>query len=675
MSMLFAPAVSLMQRLRYPFKFALIGLVAFVAVAYLVAALSLSLSKAIGQSRLELAGIEAIKPVLRLVRVVQQHRDMASGALAGNADMRDGVKGKTAEVEEAIRQADAPIAAAKVAARQQEAWKALKIEWETLAAEWPELTGASNFIVHRSVIQTAMQIVTGIGEDSSLIMDPELDSYYLANTALFVMPEALERLSIIRGAGNAMLTGKTISEYEKHEFSTWLGVLEKVNLDLNASIARSEQSNPDLKAVLEKLSGRYFSEAADVAMLVQGEMLTGRLSTPAGDFYNKASGVIDAAFDELDRALLPALVNLIEARVERLEARLYLSLGLAVLMVLVAVYLTVGMYLSIVGGVTRLAEGARKIADGDLTARVAMEARDEMALVGKGFNSMAEALNGLIGKIQASAADVSAAAASVAASSQQIHGGSQRQSEAASSMAASVEQTTVGIDQIAEHARNALAVSTESGKLSEAGSEVVGRSIAEMKRIAASVDQSAHLIEDLGRQSDRISTIVNVIKEIADQTNLLALNAAIEAARAGESGRGFAVVADEVRKLAERTTQSTQDIASMIAAIQNGTAQAVGSMHAGVAQVAGGVELAKQAGEAMERIHEGTQRVVHSISDISLALKEQSAASAEIAANVEKIAQMSEENNAAVAGTTGTVRELEQLSEGLHAEIRRYRVS
>jgi methyl-accepting chemotaxis protein len=670
--MLFAPAVSLMQRLRYPLKFSLIGLVAFVTVAYLVTVLSLSLSKTIGQSRLELEGIEAIRPVLRLVQLVQQHRDMVGGVLAGNAGMRDSVKKKTAEVEEAIRQTDAKLAGREVAARQQEALKILKDEWTALAAEWPDLTGPSSFIAHRSVIQTAMQIISGIGEDSSLIMDPDLDSYYLANTALFVMPDTLERLSIIRGAGYAMLTGKSISEYEKHEFSTWL--LNKMNEDLNTSLTRAEKSNPDMKATLAQFSGRYFSEAAEVAMVVQGEMLTGRLSTPADNFYNKASVVIDAAFEELDRTLLPTLGKIIEARIAKLDARLYLSLGLAVLMVLVAVYLTVGMYLSIVGGVARLAEGAQKIADGDLTARVALETKDEMARIGKGFNSMAEALNGLIGRIQASAADVTAAAVSVAASSRQIHDGSQRQSEAASSMAASVEQTTVGIEQIAEHARSALAISAESGKLSEAGSEVVGRSVTEMKRIAESVEQSAKLIEELGRQSDRISAIVNVIKDIADQTNLLALNAAIEAARAGESGRGFAVVADEVRKLAERTTQSTQDIASMIAAIQNGTAQAVGSMHAGVEQVAGGVALAMQAGEAMERIHSGNQRVVHSVGDISLALKEQSAASAEIAANVEKIAQMAEENNASVAASTATAHELEGLADSLQNETRRYKV-
>jgi methyl-accepting chemotaxis protein len=241
-------------------------------------------------------------------------------------------------------------------------------------------------------------------------------------------------------------------------------------------------------------------------------------------------------------------------------------------------------------------------------------------------------------------------------------------------MAAAVEQMTVGVDNIAQNSQTANNLSRRAGELSADGGQVVGTVVREIKLIADAVNQSAAIIDDLGQQSEKISAIVNVIKEIADQTNLLALNAAIEAARAGESGRGFAVVADEVRKLAERTSKSTQEISSMIGAIQSGTQNAVSSMNSGVSRVNNGVTLATQAGESIREIESNARQVVDTVADITSSLREQSVASTEIAKNVERIAQMAEENSLAVAENASTANQLERLSESLEAEVRRFRL-
>ena len=168
--------------------------------------------------------------------------------------------------------------------------------------------------------------------------------------------------------------------------------------------------------------------------------------------------------------------------------------------------------------------------------------------------------------------------------------------------------------------------------------------------------------------------MVNVIKEIADQTNLLALNAAIEAARTGEQGRGFAVVADEVRKLAERTSLSTQEIASTVEKIQSGTRNAVQSMVAGVDQVRSGMALAEQAGASIIEIQTGAQRVVGVANDITNSLREQNTASTEIARNVEKIATMVEANNASAELAATAAHQLEQLAQGLSTSIGSFRL-
>jgi methyl-accepting chemotaxis protein len=320
-----------------------------------------------------------------------------------------------------------------------------------------------------------------------------------------------------------------------------------------------------------------------------------------------------------------------------------------------------------------VSEIARRISAGDLTMSVAAKKGDSQSIVAS-MKEMQEKLKKMVSEVQSNSDQVLRTATEVATASNQVAEGSRLQSEAASSMAASVEEMTVSIDQVSSNAEEAKAASIYSGELSKQGAEVIQSAASEMVHIESSVKGSAKVIEGLQQQADGITTIVNVIKEIADQTNLLALNAAIEAARAGEQGRGFAVVADEVRKLAERTGNSTREISTMIGNIQGATRETVSSMEVGANKVTGGVTLANQAGQSIQQIQTEANRVVQVITDIADSLKEQSAASRDIAVNVERIAQMSEENSAAVQNTSSAANKLEELALSLQATIGRFKV-
>ncbi len=310
----------------------------------------------------------------------------------------------------------------------------------------------------------------------------------------------------------------------------------------------------------------------------------------------------------------------------------------------------------------------------DFTRRVAVNNMDEVGQTARSFNSLMETLQGTLHQIMDNVSQVSATAQSLSSSAAQTAASSARQSEAASAMAATVEQVTVSIVHVSDNARTALEISRKSGDLSEDGSTTIHNAATEMTGIASTVRKTSAIIEDLGQQSNQISSIVRVIKDVAEQTNLLALNAAIEAARAGEQGRGFAVVADEVRKLAERTTQATGEITQMIDAIQSSAHAAVSGMVVTVDRVDGGVALAQQAGVAINQIKEGSGRVVSVVNDISSALAEQSSASDDIAKHVEEVAQMSEKNSAAANQTADAAGHLEQLTGAMRTLVSRFRI-
>ena len=316
---------------------------------------------------------------------------------------------------------------------------------------------------------------------------------------------------------------------------------------------------------------------------------------------------------------------------------------------------------------------AEAIAKGDLTQTVSASGKDETAQLLQALGRMQHNLKEVIGQIGDNARQLLQSSGKLIQSSRQVSEASQQQSDSASAMAASVEEISVGMDQTTSHSKTMQVLSEQNGRNAVEGADVIGKVIADMRRISDTVQSSSEVIGSLDRQSEEIYQVTNVIKEIAEQTNLLALNAAIEAARAGEQGRGFAVVADEVRKLAERASSSTDQITTLLDSVRNLTKSAVETMNRSVSVVEEGTALADQANHRMEAIRSSADQVGEAVSGIADSLREQSAATTEIAKAVERIAQMAEDNSQKTAGAVQVSNELEQLATQLESTVGHFR--
>jgi aerotaxis receptor len=312
------------------------------------------------------------------------------------------------------------------------------------------------------------------------------------------------------------------------------------------------------------------------------------------------------------------------------------------------------------------------LASGNLRTRFDLSRRDAIG-------RLARSMDTFVSSMQATLQGVSDVAGQVASATDVVDGGvknvrdsAHKQSEATSSAAAAVEEVTVSIGEVNTYAESTRSVAEEAGQTSRDGVLVIEGASETIQSLADTVHTTAEQVESLGKRSEEISRITAVIKEIADQTNLLALNAAIEAARAGEQGRGFAVVADEVRKLAERTSNATQEISTMVTSIGVETGAAVSGMRTGATRVAEGVSQVNAAADSLRRIRDEMSRTTGMVSEIAHAANEQNSAMTDLARNLEQVAAMTEQNVSVVEQTSETVDYLEGVVARMRKAVQQY---
>lgn len=352
------------------------------------------------------------------------------------------------------------------------------------------------------------------------------------------------------------------------------------------------------------------------------------------------------------------------------------SLVVVIVLSLLALAVSYAVQKSIVGPINNIVAALRDISEGegDLTRRLPVSGRDEVAELASCFNRFVERLQDIIGNVIKTAASVRKDAQVLSTTARENELAIQHQQNEIQQIVTAIREMAAVVDNVSQSVSETANQSQQADSAAASGKQTVALTMGQIQSLSNDIKTAAGVIDQLQQETQSIGSVLDVIRGIAEQTNLLALNAAIEAARAGEQGRGFAVVADEVRTLASRTQTSTTEIREMIERLQSGSHKAVEMMSAGNAQAGASVEQAGQASVSLENITSIVSVIRDRTNQIAAASEQQSAATRQIEKNVQRISNVAVESAQSSSRICTNTEHLAAAADQLSELVSRFRV-
>lgn len=635
---IFAPGIALMNQLKYPKKFLLIGLCFFLPLCIILYQLISEIDKQIEFTQKERLGIEYNNVTKTLIDDMQQHRGMSSAYLSGDASF----KSKLLEKEQQIAEDTNHLILldkknGKVLGTLTQSL-AMQEKAKKLLLTYGELTPQGSIARHTELIADLLDLSNQVTKNANLTLDPRLDTNYLYAVVGDKLLGAVEKMGQLRAKGSGVAARKVITTDEKIDLIVLSSEIKSALISTTKSMESVFGENPLIKDKLQGLATDNGTSTKLYINLLETKILhTNTIDIAPSDYFNAATQAINVSYKLYDASTL-LLDDLLKNRIRELTQKKYLMLGISIFITFLVFYFLQSFYLSVKRTVAQLEQAALAMAEGDLTSRVHLDTKDELLQIGDSFNQMADSIHLILESVQTILTYLTTSSIAMTTSSsvitentlettgniQKVARDTDHSVGILTEMSELLKQSSTLLQRASSNASDSDYDSQTTLQAATLGKDTVMETISCMNNIKERGMETETLIITLNDYSKQIGTINETITTIANQTNLLALNAAIEAARAGEAGRGFSVVAEEVRKLAEQSSQGARDVNTLVQKILSSTIAAVKASEDSRHEVARGVVVTAKAGEALDNILLTAHKTSKNVQSIVKITKEQS---------------------------------------------------
>lgn len=676
MKSLLYPAIALMNRLSFGMKFSLISVLFFVPMLatnfYLVRD---AYHEFVG-TRTELRSLELLGNALQLRRGIEDWKDLVEiESIIGQTGEVQALVTRLGRVEQDLATrmealtpvSDNPEQVAEFTLRRDELGAALRDAQSQQSLQ-------TKTAMARAVLGKAQVMIKLIASQSGLSQDTQRDVQLLTELLTSVTPAITAALGEARAIGSYTFGQGYLNSDASNKLDGLLLELEKQQAQYTAQLQDALGSGPEVQRQLEGLAAASRASLPTSNEIIQDQVIMAEaLDQPWESFYDLISTEMAKTYS-LNDAILGFLDDELEQRLAYKQRTVVLLLAALALIFILIVYLYSAFYISTRASLRSLGATMDRVAAGDMTARFKVQSRDELGELGQVFNDTVARIRELIERVGLTVGEVERQASRVEAVSGESNLTVSEQRGQIEQVATAMNEMSATAQEVANSAEAAVGSAQSVNQETVSGRALVDAQVSGIGRLAAEIEQSVNVINQLASDSKAISQVLDVIKGVAEQTNLLALNAAIEAARAGEQGRGFAVVADEVRSLARRTQQSTEEIEQMIGRLQGGVGAAVKTMHASHTMAEATVNQSAQVQQALENILGAVAVIVDQNQQIAAAAEEQTAVAHDIDRNIVAINEAGQRTAEGAGHTEQASRELTQLVSRLQQLIGAFRV-